>query len=114
MKRLYQVQRTKKLAVAVSAMAIAAVGGGTAATAAQAQDEVLQATATTFTAGGIGWCFNGSASATFSASGPATGPYLGTFTETNANVRVSAPTFTSRTLTLSIPFTIRSGSTTVT
>jgi hypothetical protein len=42
------VHRKKKLAVVVSAMAIAAVGGGTAATPAQAQNEVLQATATTF------------------------------------------------------------------
>ena len=114
MKQLYQVQRTKKLAVAVGAMAIAAGGVGTAATAAQAQNEVLQATATTFTGGTSGWCFKGSASATFTAAGPATGPYPGTFTETNANVSVSAPTYTSRTLTLSIPFTISSGSTTIT
>jgi hypothetical protein len=107
-------QTKNKLAVAVSAMALVAANGGTAAPAAQAQNEVLQATTTTFNAGGIGWCFKGSASATFSASGPATGAYPGAFTETNATVRVSAPTFTSRTLALSIPFTIRSGSTTIT
>jgi hypothetical protein len=113
MKQLYQLHRKTTLAVAVSTMAIAAVGGGTAATAAQAQNEVLQATATTFTGGTSGWCFKGSASATFTAAGPATGPYPGTFAETNANVSVSAPTYTSRTLTLSIPFTISSGSTTI-
>ena len=104
----------KKLAVAMTAMSIAALGGGIGAARAQAQNEVLQATATTFHAGGGGWCFKGSASATFSASGPATGSYSGTFTETNANVSVSKPTFTSSTLTLSIPFTISSGSTTIT
>jgi hypothetical protein len=104
----------KNLAVAMTVMSIAALGGAIGAARAQAQNEVLQATATTFNAGGSGWCFKGSASATFSAAGPATGPYPGTFTETNANVSVSAPTYTSRTLTLSIPFTISSGSTTIT
>lgn len=106
--------RTKGLAVAIMAWSIAAVGGGTAATAAQARDEVLQATTTTFTGGGGGWCFKGSANVTFSAAGPATGPYPGTFTQTNTNVSVSVPTWTSRTLALSIPFTISSGSITIT
>ena len=109
-----QMQGKKKLAVAVTAMSIAAVGGGTAASAAQAQDEVLQATTTTFTGGGGGWCFKGSANATFSATGAVGGPYPGTFTQTNANVSVSVLTWTSRTLTLSIPFTISSGRTTIT
>jgi hypothetical protein len=104
----------KKLAVAMTAMSIAAVGGGPAASAAQAQNEVLPASTTTFTGGGGGWCFKGSANATFSAAGPANGPYPGTFTQINANVSVSVPTWTSRTLALSIPFTISSGSTTIT
>jgi hypothetical protein len=107
-------QTRDKLAVAVTAMVIASANGGIAATAAQAQSEVLQATATTFSGGTSGWCFKGSASATFNASGPAAGPYSGTFTETNANVSVSVPTWTSsRRLTLYIPFTITSGSTTI-
>jgi IPT/TIG domain len=104
----------KKLGVAGSAMAIAAAGGGIAATAAQAQNEVLTASATTFTGGASGLCVKGSATAIFNASGPATGLYPGTFTETNANATVSAPTYTTRTLTLSIPFTISSGGTTIT
>jgi hypothetical protein len=114
-------QATKKLAVAVTAMSIAAVGGGTAASAAQAQDEVLQATSTTFIAGGAsGSCISGVASATFTAAGQATGPYAGSFTEaTSANPAtaiVSARIIPqiSRTLTLSIPFTISSGSTAIT
>ena len=105
-------QVKKKLAVVVTAMSILGLGGGAAASAAQAQDEVLSATTTTFTAGGSGICFNGSAYATFSSSGPATGPYAGSSTETNANVKVSI-TYRSRTLTLSIPFTIKDGSTTI-
>jgi hypothetical protein len=109
-----------KLAVAMTAISITAVAAGIGSGAAQAQDEVLQATATTFSAGGVLSCFKGSASATFSASGPAAGPYDGTFTETAAKVSVStvlvsAPTpHPSSTLTLSIPFTISSGSTTIT
>ena len=121
MQKLYEAQAKKKLALAVSAIAITAVAGGTAATAAQAQDEVLHATTTTFTGGGSGICFNGRASATFSSAGPATGPYPETFTESTANVSVVARTVNvsgsvqiSRTLTLSIPFTITSGSTTIT
>ena len=104
-----------KLAVAATAISLAAVGGGTAASLAQAQDEVLQATTTTFSGGGTGLCLNGSASATFSATGPATGPYIGTFTETDADVAVSAqvkPGMISRKLALSIPFAITSGTTT--
>lgn len=103
----------KALAVAVSAIIIAAAEG-VAANAAQAQNEVLSATTTTFSAGGSGWCFKGSASATFNAVGPAAGPYAGTFTEINANANVSAPSYTSRNLTLSIPFTVSSGATTIT
>jgi hypothetical protein len=106
-------QVKKKLAVAVTAMSIAALGGATAASAAQAQDEMLSATTTTFTGTWGGWCFKGSSSATFSSSGSASDPYAGSFTETNANVKVSV-TYTSRTLTLSIPFTIKSGGTTIT
>jgi hypothetical protein len=108
-------QPRNKLAVAMTAMSIAAAGGGIGAAAAQAQDEVLQSTTTTFWVGGSGTCFTGIASAGFSAAGPATGPYAGTFTETNANVRVSTQLNPiSRKLTLSIPFTINSGSTTIT
>ena len=106
----------KKLSVAITAISIAAANGGIAATEARAQDEVLQATTTTFWGGGTGLCVNGSTSATFSATGPATGPYPGTFTETNATVTVSAqykPQI-SRKLTLSIPFEITSGTTTIT
>lgn len=108
-------QGKKKLVVAVTAMSIAAANGGIAATGAQAQDEVLQATTTTFSGGGTGLCLNGSTSATFGATGPATGPYPGTFAETNANVTVSAqakPQMVSRKLTLSIPFAITAGTTT--
>jgi hypothetical protein len=47
-------------------MSIAAANGGIAATAAQAQDEVLQATSTTLIAGAAsGNCISGVASATF-------------------------------------------------
>jgi len=114
-------QGTRKLAVAVTSISIAAASGGTAASAAQAQDEVLQATTTTFIAGGAnGSCFSGAASATFTAAGPATGPYAGSFTAaTPANpataiVSARITPQISRTLTLSIPFTISSGSTTIT
>jgi hypothetical protein len=114
-------QGKKKLCVAITAISIAAANGGIAATAAQAQDEVLQATSTTFIAGAAsGICLSGLASATFSAAGPATGPYAGSFTEaTPANpataiVSARITPQISRTLTLSIPFTINSGSTTVT
>lgn len=108
-----------KLAVALTAIFIASAAGGIVAGAAQAQDEVLQATATTFRAGAGGYCLKGLASATYSASGPTVGPYDGTFTETQANLSVStvlapAPRYSSSTLTLSIPFTINSGSTTIT
>jgi hypothetical protein len=105
----------KKVAVAVSMMAIAAAGGGIAATAAQAETEVLGATATTFTGGGGGLCSKGSGSAMFNATGAATGPYPGAFTETNANASVSVNDLTpSSTLKLSIPFTISSHSATIT
>ena len=112
-------QGRKKLAVAVTAMSIAAVGGGGAtAMAARAQDEVLQATSTTFIAGGgSGSCFSGVASVTFTAAGPATGPYAGSFTGATPATAIVSARITpqiSRTLTLSIPFTITSGSTTIT
>jgi hypothetical protein len=105
-------RRKSKLAVAMTAACVAAAGG-IGAGAAQAQDKLLQASATTFQAGSSGYCFKGSARATFTASGPATGSYAGTFTEVAANVLVSSPTYayTSTTLTLSI--TIVSGSTTI-
>jgi len=105
-----------KLAIATTAMTLATLYGGIGVATAQAQDEVLQATTTTFTGGSGGLCLKGSANATFSAAGPASGPYLGTFTQTDANVSVSVSvlTPTTRTLALSIPFTITSGSTTIT
>jgi hypothetical protein len=107
-------QGKRKLAIAATAISIAAGGAATAATAAQAQDEVLTATSTTFAAGGSGWCFKGTGNASFTAAGPATGPYAGSSTEADANVSVSVYILTSRTLALSIPFTISSGSTTIT
>jgi hypothetical protein len=123
-------RRSKKLAVAVSAMSIAAVGGGIGAAGAQAQNEVLPATTTTFSGGGS-YCFNGSGYANFNAGGSATGgkdaagnvlpaPYQGTFTAgtltgaTSPNVKVIVPLRTVTTLTLLIPFTITSGKTTIT
>ena len=108
-------QARKRVAVAMTAMSIAVPGGGIGAAEAQGQSEVVQSTATTFWGGRSGTCFAGSASVTFSAAGPATGPYTGTFTDTDAYVRVSTPTVpSSNQLTLSIPFTINSGSTTIT
>ena len=111
-------QATKKLAVAITAMSIAAANAGIAATGARAQDEVLQATTTTFIAGAAnGSCISGTASATFTAAGPATGPHAGSFTEATpatASVTARITPQISRTLTLSIPFTISSGSTTIT
>jgi hypothetical protein len=111
----------KKLAVAVTAISIAGLGGGTAASAAQAQNEVLPTT-TTFWGGGSGVCIGtASASVSFSASGAVTaGPYPGLFTETvrvgfSRRVYWQAGKLTiSSTSTLSIPFTITSGSTTIT
>jgi hypothetical protein len=121
-------QGTKKLAVAVTAMSMATAGGGLGAAEAQAQNEVLPATTTTFWGGGTGICFKGSGYANFNAGGSATGgkdaagnvlpaPYPGTFTDGTLttppnNIYVSVRTVT--TLTLSIPFTITSGKTTIT
>jgi hypothetical protein len=85
-------QGKKKLAVAVAAIAVAAVGGGIGAAEAQAQNEVLQGTATTIGGGTSGSCGTPtwkSVTATFSAAGPAKGPYAGRFTETKANGGVS-------------------------
>ncbi len=104
-----------KIAVALTAMSIAAASGGISPAGAQAQNEALQASATTISSRSwSGWCFRGAASATFTSTGPATGPYPGTFTETNANLSVSRPSLASNRLTLSIPFTIISGTTTIT
>jgi len=119
-------QGKKKLAVAMTAMSIAAAGGGIGAAGAQAQgDEVLAATATTISGGANGLCFSRSlaANATFNAAGSATGPngvpapYPGQFTETKANASLSGsmwPLPVHLNLTLSIPFTISSGTTTIT
>jgi hypothetical protein len=116
-----------KLAVAMTAMTLATVYGGIGLAAAQARDEVLQAATTTFNAGGSGTCFTGSASANFDSAGSTTGgngvpaPYPGTFAVTAANVNVTARVVPvpgsvrfAKTLTLSVPFTITSGSTTIT
>jgi hypothetical protein len=104
----------KKLAAVMTAVSITAAGGGIGAAGAQAQDEVLQATATAFNAGGLGMCLRGSAWATFSDAGSATGPYHGTFTETNATISVDRATLAPSTLTMSIPFTVSSGNTAIT
>ena len=112
----------KKLAVAVTAISIAGLGGGTAASAAQAQDEVLQPTTQTFFWGKSGVCIGTeSASGNLSASGAVTaGPYPGSFSETgrvafSRRVYWQAGKLTSSsTSTLSISFTITSGSTTIT
>ena len=80
-------------------MSIAAVGGGIGAAGAQAQNEVLPATTTTFSGGGS-YCFNGSGYANFNAGGSATGgkdaagnvlpaPYQGTFTAGTLTARES-------------------------
>jgi hypothetical protein len=116
----------KKLAVAVTAISIAGLGGGIPAAAAQAQaeNEVFQPTTSTSTGGASGVCIgNGSASVKFSAGGAVTGPYPGSFTETGGvgfSRRMYWQTvpirklIISSTLTLSIPFTIGFGSTTIT
>jgi hypothetical protein len=112
----------KKLAVAATAISIAGIGGGTAASAAQAQNEVLQPTTQTTFWGKSGVCIGTeSASANFSASGAVTTePYPGSFTETgrvgfSRRVYWQAGKLTSsNTSTLSISFTITSGSTTIT
>jgi hypothetical protein len=107
----------RKLAVAVTAMSIAGVCGGIGAAGAQAQTEVLQGTATTIggqTGGSCASVMWKSVSVNFSAVGSATGPYPGVFTNTNANGGVSGemrPLYEQ--LHVSIPFTIKSGATTI-
>jgi hypothetical protein len=132
-RKLYPVQTRRKLVVAVTAMSIAAVGGGIGAAGAQAQNEVLPATTTTFWGGGTGSCFNGTGYANLNAGGSTTGgpglpaPYPGTFTagrlmpatpnNVSVSVRmvnVSGSVQIYRTLTLFMPFTINSGRTTIT
>ncbi len=115
-------QVKRKLGVAMTAMSIAAVAGGIGAAGAQAQNEVLQGTATT-TSGGVSFGTPGSCGssgshtvwAVFSAAGTATGPYTGQFTNTNATGSVSGYQKPGQMfLRLHIPFTISSGTTTIT
>jgi hypothetical protein len=111
------VQTKKKLALAMSAMSIAALGGGIGAASAHAQNEVLTGTATTIWGGANGLCFgNQPAAATvaFNAAGSAA-PYAGTFTEANASASLTriAAVKPYTQLKLAIPFTIVSGSTTI-
>jgi len=105
----------KKLAVAITMMSIASLTGGIGAPGAQAQnDETLSGTATT-TGGATGLCSSSAllATANFNAAGSATAPYPGTFTETNASASLSRSTGKTQ-LKLAIPFTINSGTTTIT
>lgn len=115
MKEHYQVQTKKKLAVAVTAMSIAAVGGGIGAAGAQAQNEVLTGTATTVSGGSSGLCLGNNpanATVTFNAAGSSAAPYSGTFTETNASSSLYRNAGHTQ-LMLSIPFAISSGTTTI-
>jgi hypothetical protein len=108
----------KKLAVAMTAMSLAGTVGEIGAAEARAQSEVLQGTATTISGQAAGVCgspLSKSVSAKFDAAGPASGPYSGAFTETNATGGVSGwqrPLYEQ--LRVSIPFTIGSGTTTIT
>ena len=79
--------------------------------------EKLSGTATTVSGQGFGNCINRgsmSASATFNASGTATGPYAGSFVEKQASAGLSGYRNPPWRLTLRIPFTVTSGSTTIT
>jgi hypothetical protein len=125
MKKLYRVH-IRMLAVAVSAMSIAALGGGIGAAGAQAQStEVLTGTATKISGSAYGNClyrYSIAAGVNFSAVGSATstgangapGPYSGTFTETNANANLSGTRNPPWKVGLHIPFFITSGNTTIT
>jgi hypothetical protein len=105
----------KQLAVAMTTMSVAALGGGIGAAGAQAQnDETLSGTATT-SGGASGLCLSSSllATAYSNVAGRATGPYAGNFTETNATASLSRSAGKTQ-LKLAIPFAISSGTTTIT
>lgn len=105
----------KTLALAITTMSVAALGGGIGAAVAQAQnDETLSGTGTT-TGGATGFCLSSSllANANFNVAGSAAGPYPGQFTETNASASLSRSASKTQ-LKLAIPFTISSGTTTIT
>lgn len=115
--RPHPMQKTKKLAVAMTALSVAAVVAGIGAAKAQAQSEVLTGTATTISGSAYGNCLYRSsigASANFNAAGSATGPYPGTFTETSASAGLSGYRNPPWQLRLHIPFTINSDNTTIT
>jgi hypothetical protein len=108
------VPRKKTLALTITTMSIAALGAGIGAAVAQAQDETLSGTATT-TGGATGFCVSSSlvANANSNVAGSAAGPYPGQSTEPNAIASLSRSAGKTR-LHFAIPFTISSGTTTIT
>jgi len=105
----------QKRAVAITTMSVAALGGGIGAAGGQAQnDETLSGTATT-TGGATGLWLSSSllATANFNAAGSPAAPYHGNFSETNASASLSRSAGNTQ-LKLAIPFTISSGTTTIT
>jgi 5-hydroxyisourate hydrolase-like protein (transthyretin family) len=100
---------------ALAAIALFAAPSASAAT--PLTGEALNGTATTTSGQGYGNCLNRGtvgASANFNASGPATGPYAGKFVEVNGSAGMSGYRNPPWRLTLGIPFTITSGTTTIT
>lgn len=96
-------------ALSVSAVALAGP--------APAQVETLTGIATTTSGWGGGNCLHRTfvdASANFSASGSAIGPYSGQFTNTNASAGISGDRNPPWRTTLDIPFTLTSSTTTIT
>jgi hypothetical protein len=122
------VRGQKKFALAITAISLAAVNGGIAAAGAQPQNQVLSGTevlsGTTTTTGGSARCDDHPwlppeswtrVGLNFNASGTATGPYPGPFTETgHAGLRSPGPcTSGPGSGNIGIGFTINSGATTI-
>ena len=106
---------------ALAAVAVLAAPAASASAASPLTGETLAGTATTTNGSGAALlsCTNrtvAQASATFNASGEATGPYLGSFVEDQGSANLFETVIHNRVSYdgLSVPFTITSGATTIT
>ncbi|HYB28102.1 MAG TPA: hypothetical protein VEF89_15905 [Solirubrobacteraceae bacterium] len=106
---------------ALAAVAVLAAPAASASAASPLTGETLAGTATTTNGGGraIPSCINhglAGASATFNASGEATGPYPGSFVENQGSASLSETVMHNQLSadSISVPFTITTGATTIT
>jgi hypothetical protein len=110
-----QMRRTNKFVVAITAMSLAAVGGGIGAAGAQARSEVLSGTVTTTS--GSSYCQTGNGARSFSVkfdgAGMGTGPYPGPFSETGSASIQTGSHIAFGIGQLAINFAITSGTTTM-